>query len=248
MLSSVLLFLNLWLSTKLCSGGVSGVDLSVQTSASDWKCLVQEHNISFAIIRSYRSVGQIDDNCAANLKHASRARVGDLGVYIFPCIPGAPYSTAHNITCDSAELQVRRVLNYLNENDIVYSRNRQNTKHGKYDTVLINRVWLDIEDEVPSKYFDSNAANNQAFVATMVQELQNYGAPVGIYTTKTYWDNIMGNVEGYSQFPLWYPRYDGVDSFDFFAPFAGWDHASVKQTAGNSGFCWVTQVDSDYME
>ncbi len=48
--------------------------------------------------------------------------------------------------------------------------------------------------------------------------------------------------------PLWYPRYDGIDSMDFFVPFAGWESVLIKQTGGDTYLCGISQVDSDYME
>ena len=58
----------------------------------------------------------------------------------------------------------------------------------------------------------------------------------------------MGNIEGYGKYPLWYPRYDGVNSMDFFVPFADFTEVLIKQTGGDVGYCGITQVDSDYME
>ena len=89
---------------------------------------------------------------------------------------------------------------------------------------------------------------NQQLLADMVHSIQDSGALVGIYTTKTYWTNIMDDVEGYSQFPLWYPRYDADNSMDFFESFGGWTDVLIKQTGGDVGYCGISQVDSDYME
>jgi hypothetical protein len=108
---------------------------------------------------------------------------------------------------------------------------------GRNDTVVLNRLWLDIEDEVaprkcitwngnqlngcplyitakslrsqvPSLYYDSDPLANQAVIGAMVARMEALGLRVGVYTTLTYWSTIMGNVEGYGQFPLWYPRYE----------------------------------------
>jgi hypothetical protein len=85
-------------------------------------------------------------------------------------------------------------------------------------------------------------------MAELVASLEKYNVPVGIYTTKTYWTQIMNNDMNYGQYQLWYPRYDGVNSFDFFAPFAAWDHVDIKQTAGDAPLCSLTQVDTDFIE
>lgn len=124
--------------------------------------------------------------------------------------------------------------------------------------------------------FFTDATVNQALVATIVEELVSRNISVGIYTTKTYWTNIMASNPNYGQFPLWYPRYDGVDSFDFFVPFSGlsakliinplclsytilhlikmlyyfsgWEKLAIKQTAGDAPICGISQIDLDYFE
>lgn len=224
-----------------------GVDLSIPTDESSWSCLAQA-GISFGKVRVYRSVGQLDTNAPASLKSASSAGMKDLDAYIFPCISTSPYSVANNITCKSPSAQLLETVNYLSENDIHF----QHRKEG----VFLSRMWLDVEDENPSKYYDVDPAVNQAFIKEMTETAKKIQVPVGIYTTKTYWSQIMANTEDYSttdklgryEYPLWYPRYDGVDSLDFFEPFGGWASVLIKQTGGDVGLCNLSQVDSDYME
>lgn len=225
--------------------GKAGVDLSVQTTADNWNCLVKDHDISYAIIRAYRSLGALDENAADTLKLAHSAGIKDLGAYMFPCITTSSYSVSKNITCDSAEDQVTKTLDFLHENGI-YVKGEKTDAKLPVAPVFINRMWIDIEDEVPSKYYDADTSVNQEFLAAMVAKLNELKVPVGIYTTKTYWTNILNNVEGYSSYPLWYPRYDATDSMDFFTPFAGWESCAIKQTGGDVGYCGITQVDSDY--
>jgi hypothetical protein len=62
------------------------VDLSIVTNSSIWDCLVKEHSTEYAIIRAYRSLGQVDTNAANTLRLAYTSGVKDLGVYMFPCI------------------------------------------------------------------------------------------------------------------------------------------------------------------
>ncbi len=85
-------------------------------------------------------------------------------------------------------------------------------------------------------------------IEEMARVLDAKGIPMGIYTTKTYWNIIMGNNMNFGKYSLWYPRYDGVNSFEFFAPFAGWTTLSIKQTAGDAPWCGISQVDSDFIE
>ena len=222
----------------------TGVDLSVATTEDTWQCLMKDHAVDYAIIRAYRNVGQVDANCANTLINANKAGVKDLGAYIFPCMPTSPYTISKNTTCASAKDQVLDTVRNLEKNGVFVRRTGDLVTEGP---VVINRIWLDIEDESPAKYYDSNAQANQQFIGEMVEAMTRLRIPIGIYTTKTYWQNIMGNNEGYSKYPLWYPRYDGVDSMDFFSPFAGWTEALIKQTAGDAAWCSISQVDPDYM-
>lgn len=224
----------------------AGVDLSVSTSIDTWKCLKENYSIDYTIIRLYRSIGDIDSNSANSIHSASSVGITDIGGYMFPCLSTSPYSKNNNITCLTAEQQVLTTLKYLEENNIRINRDNEELTMDNKST-YINRIWLDIEDEVPSKYYDEDPSVNQQFIDDIVTTLEKFHVPVGIYTTLTYWNNIMDNIEGYSKYPLWYPRYDGVDSMDFFSPFAGWTAAQIKQTAGDSGYCNISQVDSDYM-
>lgn len=196
--SLVQLFSLVVFSTIGNAAAEAGVDLSVATTADNWKCLTTEHAVSYAIVRVYRSIGEVDLNGGPSIKLAIDAGIKDVGAYMFPCISTAPYTVSHNITCESAEKQVSTILQNLRSNSIAI--NNDQSAHS------INRIWLDIEDEVPSKYYDSDTSKNQAFIKEVVDALTKAKVPVGIYTTLTYWQNIMNNVEGYSQYDLWYPR------------------------------------------
>lgn len=102
-----------------------GVDLSVATDDTTWKCLVEEKDISFSLIRVYRSVGELDANCPASLKSAHSAGIKDLHAYIFPCVSSSPYSLANNITCASPEDQVKASIDFLEDNGVSVFRNNQ---------------------------------------------------------------------------------------------------------------------------
>lgn len=223
----------------------NGVDLSVATTMDDWKCLTREKNVSFTIIRLYRSVGAVDSNAPQSLRLAAQAGLKDIGIYMFPCLSSSNYSLSHGIVCPSVKEQVQTSLDLLHHHGIMF-QGEPTLSSSQSAVIELNRWWLDIEDEVPSKYYDSNPQVNQNFIASIVSELTARKIPVGIYSTKTYWQNIMDNVAGYGQYPLWYPRYDNVDSMEFFQPFADWTSCAIKQTAGDAGFCGISQVDSDY--
>lgn len=222
--------------------GRNGVDLSIATTLSDWQCLVGEENVTYSIIRLYRNVGEVDANAVTSLQYATKVGITDLGGYMFPCVPNSPYSASKNITCPSAAEQIQSTLDMLHAGGIGF----QGEADASAYSVLLNRLWVDIEDDVPAKYYDADPEVNQAFIAEYVAELNQRSIAVGIYVNKNGWQNIMANVEDYAQYPLWYPKYDGIDSMDFFVPFGGWTECQIKQTAGDSGLCKLSQVDSDY--
>ena len=240
-----------------------GVDLSVPTNVSTWSCIQKEGDVSFGIVRVYRSVGDVDQNAPQTIKDAFSSGLKDLSGYIFPCIGSASYAKENDISCDSPEDQMRRTVAFLEESGINILRKSYSTEaSGKnmHPSVtepdndlplrapLLKMLYLDIEDEQPSKYFDEDPAINQDFIGAMVNEAERLEVVIGFYTTMTYWDTIMGNTESFSAYPLWYPRWDGENSMDFFEPFAGWEKVTVKQTAGDAPLCGVSQVDLDYRE
>lgn len=237
----------------IATSALLGFDLSVKSTEEDWSCLASpDIGGSFGIIRLYRNIGQVDRNSSKSILAANTVmEVGRIDGYMFPCISQSQYSIDHNITCDSAATQVLHTLQYLAEEGIAVKGS--SLQPGPYfpDLVTLNRIWIDIEDEVPSKYYSANTADNIAFLADITTSLQGYGIEMGIYTTKTYWSNVMNNVLGYGLTnKLWYPHYDGVNNMDFAAdvlPFADFTSVYIKQTNGNVGDCSISQVDSNYM-
>lgn len=225
--------------------GKNGIDISVATDDNTFKCLINEHNISYAIVRAFRSTGVIDSEAPNTIKSASNNGLSDLSAYIFPCIAQSNYSVEHDIQCPTFKEQIDEVLMLLNNENIYFENQRNLNVNGKNE-IYLNKLWIDIEDEVPSKYYANNTQINIAFMQAMVSYMEFLNIPIGIYTTKTYWSNIMNNTEGYGQYPLWYPRYDDINDMSFFEPFADFEKVDIKQTAGDAPFCEISQVDSDY--
>lgn len=203
---STLLVSTLLASSLLPEGASArrGADLSVRTDTDTWRCLVNSFNVSYAFVRAYRNVGAVDTNATDSLKAAYEAGIQDIHAYIFPCSTGSPYSASKGITCPAPADQFRAVLTALDQAGIIVERTYSSeSKRASSTAVTVKRIWLDIEDESPSKYFDTNVANNVALLSEMAATAKEEGVYLGIYTTKTYWTNIMGDVEGYSIYPLW---------------------------------------------
>jgi len=223
-----------------------GVDLSVATDVNTWKCLKNDHNIEYGIVRAFRSLGAVDINAANSLLAAKEAGISVLSAYTFPCIQSSASAISYNATCGTAQEQLQATLSNLNSNGVYFASASGKQSPPSNAKVVINRLWIDVEDEVPAKYYDADVAVNQVFMKDLVSAMNANDIQIGIYTTKTYWQNIMGNINGYGQYPLWYPRYDSVNTMDFFATFADFDHIEIKQTNGDVGYCGISQVDSDY--
>ena len=102
---------------------------------------------------------------------AFAAGVNDLDVYFFPCIQSSAYSSSHNITCLSPKEQVGEVVAYLNKNNIGFG-----TETGK---LSVGRVWIDVEDENPPRYYDLSPTVNQNFMSELVSAWSNNQVNIG---------------------------------------------------------------------
>lgn len=60
---------------------------------------------------------------------------------------------------------------------------------------------------------------------------------VGVYTSKSQWDPIMGSYSGGKNYPLWYARYDNKPNFSDFVSFGGWSKPAMKQYVGDTTLC-----------
>ncbi len=158
------------------------------------------------------------------------------------------YAQGHNTTCPGVTDQIDQTVQMLADNGITFQGSKITPNSSVGPIVSLSRLWIDIEDEVPSKYYDVDPLVNQELIAALVNRMVELQIPIGIYATKTYWTNIMGDVLGYGQYPLWYPRYDAVNNMDFFVPFADFTSVQIKQTGGDTSLCGISQVDSDYTE
>jgi len=120
-------------------------------------------------------------------------------------------------TCGNAQDQVNAAVNYL----------------GKYNAQY-GMLWLDIEG---AEYWQDQSTNRN-FFEQLVSAAQNLGQSIGVYTSRSQWDPIMGlDYTAGSQFPLWYASYDGNPSFSDFEAFSGWEYPAIKQYNANVNLC-----------
>merc|ERR1712054_103832 len=97
-------------------------------------------------------------------------------------------------------------------------------------------TWIDVEG--PGTYWSSSQSANQQFFEAMANELKKLGQTVGVYTSASQWNPIMGSgYTGGSKYPLWYAHYDNNPSFSAFSPFGGWHSPAMKQYQGDVSQC-----------
>jgi len=205
-------------SSSGSGGGVYGVDVAVAVSQSTWSCLIGQGYV-YAIVRCYRSNGQIDSNAVATIKNAWAAGIERVDVYMFPC-----YS------CGDPAGQVTSAVNNLQNNHVNYTA-----------------FWLDIEGG--TQYWSATKSNNQNFFVGLVNQAKSMHQKIGVYTSSSEWNGIMGNsYTGGSAYPLWYPHYQAPPdpSFNDFVAFAGWSSPFMKQYAGDTTAC-STGVDLNWL-
>jgi len=110
------------------------------------------------------------------------------------------------------------------------------------DKSQYSTFWFDIEN---TAYWPSQSAS-QAFFEDMVNEGKKLGLNMGVYTSSSQWEPIMGSsYSGGSSLPLWYAHYDGQENFNDFQAFGGWNTPTMKQYQGDQTVCGVG-VDENY--
>lgn len=198
---------------------VNGVDLSTLTTAENFKCLKDQHNINFIVMRGYRSYASPDPNVIAVLKAAESAGIAVRDIYMFPCRGKSPVSQADELVTHMGSTS--------------------------FGTVWID---VETNTSPGCSWSQSSGADNCAFLEELVQELVKKGKKVGIYASHYMWQTIFGSATACAKFsahPLWYAHYDNVQSFSDFTEFAGWTKPYAKQYKGTTTLC-NTGVDLNW--
>merc|ERR1711916_130595 len=99
--------------------------------------------------------------------------------------------------------------------------------------VRFGQIWLDVEQCEGCWHLFKD--DNCAFVKSMASVYTGAGYTVGVYASQTEWDATVGSSCDMSQYPLWYPHYDGSANFDDFTPFGGWSKPAMKQYSDGNG-------------
>jgi len=104
------------LKKPLYDDHVYGADVSDLTSSSAFSCMIAA-NLTFAIVRCWRSLGNPDPNCPVTINSAWQGGLAHVDAYMFPCVP-----------CGDPAGQMQQTVQFLQSNDLSYGM-----------------IWLDIE-------------------------------------------------------------------------------------------------------
>lgn len=262
-LSSLLLFLLL-----LCVYGKNGVDLSIAQSKAAWQATFPQaaSQKNFVIVQGTFYNNTVNTAGLAGLSYAWKAGVMDLSVYLFPCFAASTFITEGNgTTCPTATEQVNQLLDvmsyyslhFLNTSryaDSVVSEMLQDpysfpaVYNASARRVLVNRLFINVEDSVPNYYFALNHSLNVQFLSEMVSYCRTKGIATGIYTARLDWTTVMMEDDGsyrlpdgsatwtnpFATLPLWTPRYDSLATMSFYRSFGNWSTVAIKQLSGGS--------------
>jgi len=127
--------------------------------------------------------------------------------------------------CGNPASQVTQAVNYLKQ---------YNTTYGMF--------WFDIEGP---QYWSADQGTNRNFFTGLVAQARSMGQTIGVYSSASQWDPIMGSWTGGSAYPLWYAHYDNVPGFGDFKAFGGWSKPNIKQFAGDATVCGA-DIDKDF--
>jgi len=209
-----------------------GVDVSQRTYTSNFQCL-KSNGYSFAIVRVYQSNGQCDGNGPYTINDAWSGGMSHVDGYIFPC-----YS------CGNPSGQIDATISCLQAHKLSFMPRAEREAYNGTEPIgaTYGMLWLDIEG---TQYWSSSTSNNVNFVSSMVNQAAARGVHLGIYSSASQWNPIMGGSTKFSYLPIWYAHYDNNPSFSDFSSFGGWTKPAIKQYAGDATVC-SSGVDKNY--
>ena len=187
-------------------------------------------------------------------------------VYAYPCMITSLYASKNGVSCGTATEQVEDIINYLNNNGAPFDQSNapsgtapsgftRLTLTAKPHNFTVSALVINLEDQTPNLYFDTDHERNVAFLAEFVNAAKVNNIVVYFYTTLRDWYKIFpdsydgviayslpslaagtySTVNPFRSIPLIMPRYDGVASTtNTFGAFEGWTSMAMKQLSGGS--------------
>ncbi|KAJ4164829.1 hypothetical protein LMH87_006484 [Akanthomyces muscarius] len=191
------------------------VDSSSEVSVDIYKKALGQ-GFTRAIFRGYQEAcsqgGRVDPTFVPSYKNAVAAGYKDFDAYFFPC-------TGKANKCKPYATQLRELLDTISAQKLA-----------------IRRIWLDIETDKVCNPFDYGAQGNIAEAKKLVAAFRDAKHDWGVYTSPTQWESIFGSksVELAKDVPLWFAKFDNVETLDLKTPFGGWTKADAKQYTDQS--------------
>ncbi|XWW95320.1 hypothetical protein V2A60_003278 [Cordyceps javanica] len=191
------------------------VDSSSEVSVDIYKRALGQ-GFTRAIFRGYQEAcsqgGRVDPTFAPSYRNAAAAGYRDFDAYFFPC-------TGSGNRCKPYDKQLGELLDAV-----------------KAEKVPVRRVWLDIETDSVCNPFDYGPQGNLAEARKIVAAFRAAKVDWGIYTSPTQWEAIFGSraVELAKDVPLWFAKFDNVETLELKTPFGGWTKADAKQYTDQS--------------
>lgn len=191
------------------------VDSSSEVSVATYKKALGQ-GFTRAIFRGYQEAcsqgGRVDPTFVPSYRNAVAAGYKDFDAYFFPC-------TGKTNKCKPYAAQLRELLDTISAQKLA-----------------IRRIWLDIETDKVCNAFDYGAPGNIAEARKLVAAFREANHDWGVYTSPTQWQTIFGSatVELAKDVPLWFAKFDNVETLDLKTPFGGWTKADAKQYTDQS--------------
>lgn len=191
------------------------VDSSSEVSTDIYKKALGQ-GFTRAIFRGYQEAcsqgGRVDPTFLPSYKNAQAAGYKDFDAYFFPC-------TGSGNECKSYDQQIGELVDTIKRNKLA-----------------IRRIWVDIETDKVCNPFNWGAKRNIQEAKKIIDAVRKTKYDFGIYTSATQWTNIFGSksVVLASDVPLWFAKFDNVESLDLETPFGGWTEAYAKQYTDQS--------------
>ncbi|KAJ3491333.1 hypothetical protein NLG97_g5611 [Lecanicillium saksenae] len=191
------------------------VDSSSEVDTATYKKALGQ-GFTRAIFRGYQEAcsqgGRVDPTFLPSYKNAVAAGYKDFDAYFFPC-------TGKDNKCKAYDAQIGELVKAIDGNKM-----------------NIRRIWVDIETDKVCNPFNYGAEGNIAEAKKLIQAVRNTKRDFGIYTSPTQWENIFGSktVELAKDVPLWFAKFDNVETLDLKTPFGGWTKADAKQYTDQS--------------
>lgn len=201
--------------TGIASALTHAVDSSSEVDVDTYKKALGQ-GFTRAIFRGYQEAcsqgGRVDPTFLPSYNNAKSAGYKDFDVYFFPC-------TGSGNKCKPYATQIDELIKAIDANKM-----------------SIRRIWVDIETDKVCNPFNYGAKGNQDEAKKVVDAVRATKRDFGIYTSPTQWETIFGSHDFVlaKDVPLWFAKFDNVETLDLQTPFGGWTKADAKQYTDKS--------------